>query len=36
MKNRWLVLSTAVMVAAIVISGITIAAAADQQVVKVG
>jgi hypothetical protein len=36
MKNRWLVLSTAVMVAAIVMSGITIAAAADQQVVKVG
>lgn len=36
MKNRWLVLSTAVMVAAIVISGITIAAAADQRVVKVG
>ena len=36
MKNRWLLLSTAVMVAAIVMSGITIAAAAEQQVIKVG
>lgn len=36
MKNRWLVLSTAVMVAAIVMLSITIAAAADQQVIKVG
>jgi hypothetical protein len=36
MKNRWLLLSRAVMVAAIVMLGITIAAAADQQVIKVG
>ena len=36
MKNRWLLLSTVVMVASIVMLGITIAAAADQQVIKVG
>lgn len=36
MKNRWLLLSMAVMVAAIVALGVSFAAAADQQVVKVG
>lgn len=36
MKNRWLLLSRVVMVAAIVMLGITIAAAADQQVIKIG
>lgn len=36
MKNRWLLLSMAIMVAAVVMFSITIAAAADQQVIKVG
>ena len=36
MKNRWLLLSIAVMVAAMVVLSTTVAAAADQQVIKVG
>lgn len=36
MKNRWMLLSLTLIVAAIVILSVTIAAAADQQVVKVG
>lgn len=36
MKNRWLLLSMVVMVAATLVLGTTVAAAADQQVIKVG
>ena len=36
MNNRWSLLSMVIMVAAVVMLNITIAAAADQQVVKVG
>lgn len=36
MKNRWLLLSMAVMLAATLVLGTTVAAAADQQVIKVG
>ena len=36
MKNRWLLLGIVVMVAATVVLSITIATAADQQVIKIG
>lgn len=36
MKNRWLLLSMAVMLAATVALSVTVAAAADHQVIKVG
>jgi hypothetical protein len=36
MKNRWLLLNLAVIVAATVVLSVTVAAAADQEVIKVG